>query len=98
MARRRYQKGRVVLRGKAHPVWVGRWREDVIGADGVTRRIERSEILGSKSEIPRSGSRSGAWKFCLPELTRRTIGQAASRLWRVCRKVEGNGALTAQAE
>jgi hypothetical protein len=24
MARRRYQKGRVVLRGKAHPVWVGR--------------------------------------------------------------------------
>ena len=52
MARRRYQKGRVVLRGKANPVWVGRWREDVIGADGVTRRIERSEILGSKAEIP----------------------------------------------
>ena len=52
MARRRYQKGRVILRGKANPVWVGRWREDVIGADGVTRRIERSEILGSKSEIP----------------------------------------------
>lgn len=51
MARRRYQKGRVVLRGKAHPVWVGRWREDVIGADGVTRRVERSEILGSKAEI-----------------------------------------------
>jgi Phage integrase family/Phage integrase, N-terminal SAM-like domain len=52
MARRRYQKGRVVLRGKAHPVWVGRWREDVIGTDGITRRIERSEILGSKAEIP----------------------------------------------
>jgi integrase len=31
---------------------VGRWREDVIGTDGVTRCIERSEILGSKSEIP----------------------------------------------
>jgi integrase len=52
MARRRYQKGRVILRGKANPAWVGRWREDVIGANGVTRRIERSEILGSKSEIP----------------------------------------------
>lgn len=52
MARRRYQKGRVFLRGKANPVWVGRWREDVIGADGVTLRIERSEILGNKSEIP----------------------------------------------
>ena len=52
MARKRYQKGRVFLRGKATPVWVGRWREDVIGADGVTRRIERSEILGTKSQIP----------------------------------------------
>src|SRR5579885_3176266 len=52
MARRRYQKGRLILRGKTNPVWVGRWREDVIGADGVTRRIERSDILGSKSEIP----------------------------------------------
>ncbi|HEX2711127.1 MAG TPA: site-specific integrase [Candidatus Acidoferrales bacterium] len=52
MARRRYQKGRVFLRGNANPVWVGRWREDVIGADGKTRRIERSAVLGSKSEIP----------------------------------------------
>src|SRR5262249_45180772 len=52
MARRRYQKGRVFQRGKANPVWVGRWREDVIGADGVTRRKERSAILGSKSAIP----------------------------------------------
>ena len=52
MARKRYQRGRVFLRGKANLVWIGRWREDVIGADGVTRRIERSEILGPKSEIP----------------------------------------------
>lgn len=52
LARKRYQKGRVFLRGKANPVWVARWREDVIGADGVTRRIERSEVLGLKSQIP----------------------------------------------
>lgn len=52
MARRRYQKGRVILRGKANPVWVGRWREDVIVAGGLTHRIERSQVLGSKSEIP----------------------------------------------
>jgi integrase len=52
MARRRYQKGRVILRGKANPVWVGRWREDVIVADGLTHRIERSQVLGPKSEIP----------------------------------------------
>ena len=52
LARKRYQKGRAILRGKANPAWVGRWREDVIGADGLVHRIERSEILGSKSEIP----------------------------------------------
>jgi integrase len=52
MARRRYQKGRVILRGKANPVWVGRYREDVIGEDGEVHRPERSVILGLKSEIP----------------------------------------------
>lgn len=81
MARRRYQKGRVILRGKVNSVWVGRWREDVIGADGVTRRIERSEFSAASREFPRSGSRSGAWKFCYRGLTRRIIGQAAWRPW-----------------
>lgn len=52
MARRRYQKGRVQFRGKRNPTWVGRYREDVIGADGIIRRPERSVILGLKSEIP----------------------------------------------
>lgn len=51
LARRRYQKGRVFLRGIKNPVWVGRWREDVI-EDGRIRRPERSEVLGSKSDIP----------------------------------------------
>src|SRR5262252_6379117 len=51
LARRRYQKGRVFLRGKKNPVWVGRWREDEI-RDGQLRRIERSEVLGSKSDFP----------------------------------------------
>jgi integrase len=32
-------------------VWVGRWREDEI-KDGTVRRIERSEVLGSKSDFP----------------------------------------------
>jgi hypothetical protein len=31
-------------------VWVGRWREDVI-ENGRIRRAERSEVLGSKSDI-----------------------------------------------
>lgn len=51
LARRRYQKGRVFLRGKNNPVWVGRWREDEI-ENGRNRRIERSEVLGSKSDFP----------------------------------------------
>lgn len=51
LARRRFQKGRVFLRGKKKQVWVGRWREDVI-EDGRVRRIERSEVLGSKADYP----------------------------------------------
>jgi integrase len=51
LARRRYQKGRVFLRGKKDPVWVGRWREDEID-NGNIRRIERSEVLGCKSDFP----------------------------------------------
>jgi len=51
LARRRYQKGRVFLRGKKNPVWVGRWREDVIEG-GCIRRIERAEVLGSKLDFP----------------------------------------------
>ena len=51
LARRRFQRGRLFLRGKKQKVWVGRWREDVIEA-GVIRRIERSEVLGSLSEYP----------------------------------------------
>lgn len=52
MARRRYQKGRVFVRGKKRPVWVGRWREDVVQENGIVERIERSAVLGPKSEIP----------------------------------------------
>ncbi len=52
MARRRYQKGRMFLRGKRTPVWVGRWREDIITADGSVKRIEKSTVLGSKAELP----------------------------------------------
>src|SRR5262245_35829274 len=51
LARRRFQRGRLFLRGKKRKVWVGRWREDVIEA-GEIRRIERSEVLGSLSEYP----------------------------------------------
>ena len=51
MARRRYQKGRVFLRGTKKRVWVGRWREDLVLADGSVRRVERSAILGDEREL-----------------------------------------------
>jgi integrase len=52
MARRRFQRGSVVLRGKRKQKWIGRWREDVINSDGQLVRINRKEILGTKSDFP----------------------------------------------
>lgn len=52
MARKRFQRGRVFLKGKNEDKWVGRYREDVVGVDGKTRRIRRSAILGTKRELP----------------------------------------------
>jgi integrase len=51
MARRRFQNGCVFLRGK-NPVWVGRYREDVIGPDGHPVRVLKSIVLGTKRELP----------------------------------------------
>lgn len=51
LARRRYQSGSLLLRGKRRRVWVARWREDVI-EEGRVRRIYRSEVLGTLAEIP----------------------------------------------
>jgi len=51
--RKRYQHGCVSLVGRnKKKKWVGRYREDVIGFDGNTRRVRREVILGSKRELP----------------------------------------------
>lgn len=52
MARRRYQYGSVFLRGKREKVWVGRWRESIIGPDGNEKRVPRKEVLGTKQDFP----------------------------------------------
>ena len=52
MFRRCYQNGNLTLRGKRHKVWVARWREEVLDADGTTRRVRRSFVLGSLADIP----------------------------------------------
>jgi integrase len=52
LARKRFQRGELFLRGKRERVWVGRWREDVIQPDGATRRPYRSVILGTQRDYP----------------------------------------------
>ena len=52
MTRRRFQRGSIYKRGKRKKVWVARFFEDVIAPDGAVKRIRRSEILGSITEIP----------------------------------------------
>lgn len=52
LARRRYQLGSLSLRGKRTKVWVLRWREDIVGSDGETRRVRKETILGDLSDIP----------------------------------------------
>src|SRR5271157_2028832 len=51
MARRRFQRGQLVLRGKRSPVWVGRYREDIIRG-GKIERLEKWVILGTKTDYP----------------------------------------------
>lgn len=51
MARRRFQTGWIVTRGKHPPVYVGRWREDVIQSNGTIDRVKRSMVLGTVAEL-----------------------------------------------
>lgn len=44
MARRRHQDGQLINDGDR---WIGRWREDVRGTDGVVRRVRREKILAA---------------------------------------------------
>jgi hypothetical protein len=50
MARRRYQRGQLSLRGK-EKLWVARWREDVIRLDGSIHRVRKCEVIGTLKEF-----------------------------------------------
>jgi integrase len=52
MARRRYQRGSLTLRGERHPVWTARWREDVIDEHGRPVRVYKREVLGTLKDFP----------------------------------------------
>ena len=49
MARRRYQRGCVLLRSDK---WIGRYREDVIQSNGEIRRVLKCIRIGTKREFP----------------------------------------------
>ncbi|MFY9529262.1 MAG: tyrosine-type recombinase/integrase [Candidatus Acidiferrales bacterium] len=49
MARKRYQRGNLYLKGES---WVGRWRIDVVLPDGSKRRIRRARVIGTLKEYP----------------------------------------------
>jgi len=52
LARRRFQEGSLILRGKRNPKWSGRWLEDVVLPDGTIERIHKSAIVGTKKDFP----------------------------------------------
>ena len=52
LARRRYQRGTLILRGKREKVWVGRWLEDELQPDETIKRVHKSEVLGSLKDFP----------------------------------------------
>src|SRR2546427_7350222 len=52
MARRGFQQGSLFQRGTSRKVWVARWWEDVIQADGTLGRLRRSEVIGTVAEFP----------------------------------------------
>jgi integrase len=49
MARRRHQRGCVILKGQ---VWYGKYRDDVVEQDGTVTRVQRRTPLGTKKEYP----------------------------------------------
>jgi integrase len=51
VARPRWQTGWIFSRGEKNPVWIGRYREDVIAEDGKRRRRQRSVVLGPVRNI-----------------------------------------------
>jgi integrase len=50
--KKHFQRGSLFKRGKRNRVWVARYREPEIGANGETVFVRRSEILGTVADLP----------------------------------------------
>ena len=66
MPRRRFQKGRLVIRGVRNPQRCGMYREDALQPDGTVRRVRRTVRLGPVSQL----SERSAWAKFQPYLDR----------------------------
>jgi integrase len=64
--RRRFQKGRIVVRGSRNPQRCGLYREDVLLQDGTVRRMRRTVRLGAANKL----SERAAWAKFQPYLDR----------------------------
>jgi integrase len=64
--RRRFQKGRLVIRGVRNPQRCGMYREDALQPDGTIRRVRRTVRLGPVSQL----SERSAWAKFQPYLDR----------------------------
>ena len=51
MPRRRYQRGRLISRGKRRKVWIGIYREDRVRPDGTLHRARRTVVLGTVKHV-----------------------------------------------
>jgi integrase len=50
--KKHFQHGSLFKRGKKNKVWVARFREPIIGPDGESTDVRRSEILGTIADLP----------------------------------------------
>jgi len=74
--RRRFQKGRLVIRGVRNPQRCGMYREDVLQSDGTMRRRRRTVRLGPVSRL----SERAAWAKFQPYLDRVNSAAQAPKL------------------
>jgi integrase len=58
---REYQEGSIYRKGDS---WMGRWRERVCNAEGVTERVQRHKKLGTIRELPtKNAARKRLWEL-----------------------------------
>jgi integrase len=88
--RRRFQRGRVFVRGSRKKVWVGSFREDRLQLDGSISRVRRSVVLGDAATVSHRSAFATLQPFldrvnvapAPPPKTGKTLMEAISE-WRV---------------